>query len=269
MKRTIIQSIIAFILLFTVTFAVCIYDYNREKVETAVENEVVIEKLKYNEIEDLLDATTSFRIQGYEFVHEFQRINNIVYTIKEDDLIDEWYEMLYNSSIDTHESDEFLYGWLIYYLAENNNYCNTTRTNTRSPGDKYCEVGANYVSVSYNDDLRVIEIEDTYTKKDLAFDTAATTQIIEGLNYAYVISQGEKTEGYDEAVQWFYDKAEENKEYVTREYDDYFTPGLIFKYDYEDLKPVHGKTWEWIVLNSDKHGRHRYVIIDIQHYAGL
>ncbi len=259
MKKRVLTQFMALSLLCYVTWQVCSYDYNRETVE---ENEVVIEKLEYSDINDLLDAS----VKGVDYEAQAQITNNIIYTIIEDDLLDELHETLYNAEFEDRATQQHKNGWLIYYLASSNLYCNTAETFEWRYINAFCEVGYEYVYIYSESDLNLIYVYNLNSVELLVYDTVLTERLLEAIDYAYIIGQGEETEGYDEAVQWFYDKAEENQEYVTREFDDHFTPEVVFRDSFGRLKPVNGNGWEWVLSNYDNY---RFTIEDIKDYIGL
>lgn len=77
------------------------------------EAEEELTKIEYDSVEELMEDIST---------HTKSDINNMVYTILEDDILDEVKEIGYNQEYPQNPSDGYIY--LIIYLAENELYCN-------------------------------------------------------------------------------------------------------------------------------------------------
>lgn len=172
--------------------------------ELTKENLVIeeLEKIEYDDLAELeeyileIDSTISV-----------DKINNIVYTIKEDNLEDWYYDVVYN-----FQSKRYGIGlsskWLIYDLAINDQYCYT-----KAVDDEYCYVSETetkdntimldaYSSELYFD-YGVVIIESSTNGEEL-YLSARADELFDVLNNAYIVAQGESTQGYNEAIEFLY-----------------------------------------------------------------
>ncbi len=216
-----------------------------------VQEEVKYEKLEYSNVEDLFQYVTVSSVS-------YQDINNIAYTIREDDILDEYQELAYEVSYSEYDKGEKIMIWLAYYYAEIEQYCDEVTIYPRFP----CNIGGVEVVSDIYFHLPAIIIHDAneMVKKDGKFiyspikvySVKETEVFSQAIDNAYIISQGEGTPGYDEAMNWSYELAVSNGSYLT--YSGFTESYSSFCVDnYENLREMQGKDIDWLVENYDEY----------------
>ncbi len=216
-----------------------------------VQEEVKYEKLEYSTVEDLFQYVTVSSVS-------YQDINNIAYTIREDDVLDEYQELAYEVSYSEYNKGEKIMIWLAYYYAETEQYCDEVTIYPRFPcnidgvevaGDLYTHLPA----IIIHDANEMVEKDGKFIFSPIkVYPVEKTETLLQAIDNAYIISQGEGTPGYEEAMNWSYEVAVSNG---SSKKIDTFKDGYldeIVKYE-PQLQEMQGKDIDWLVEHYDEY----------------
>lgn len=273
-KRHKIKIVVVLVIL-TVLIANKLFEnyLHREMIKLRIDD---FEKIEYDSVESLVvwfdttdfdesivDPDTSRLVKRYNYTSV---INNVVYTITEDQIIDEFYEVIYSYNSETRLKED---AWLIYDLAINNQYCHYQRVNPRvcqvsETEIKSLERSNQDISKDWLRDLQVVKIESSTDKNyPILYETKISDHFLEAIDNAYIINQGVDTPGYDEAMKWSYDLAKSNGSEVDFEQ---------FKQSYSDRLADYSKELEILKdltleeITYDYH-KFRHLLNDIDYYV--
>ncbi len=222
-----------------------------------VQEEVKYEKLEYSSVEDLIEQLVDDEIEKYE------NINNVAYTIREDDLFDEFYEYAYNTSYSKYDIIDRQKIWLTYYYAETGQYCSDEKKAFN------CKIDDVSINVDYYWYLAAIIIHDGYKDRFedgiyiysplKVYSVKETETQLQAIDNAYIISQGAGTPGYEEAMNWSYEVA------VSNGYKgNYYLFSENYKLNIVEYEPqlqeMQGKDIDWLVENYDEYSEVHYTI---------
>lgn len=216
-----IKNIIAAITLVAVLSAQ-IFVYLPREINRVQSNltqyDLVLNEFDKLEYEQLSDIEHFFRENKANLT--IDQINNLVFTIEEDNL-EEWlFELAYNYRYDSIETDDM---WFVYDLALNNEYCYK-----RMAIENICYISEDKFKIShaalFNETTKYgMGIIYTNDLESIVYPSAKSELMLESISNAYIIAQGPKTDGYDEAMKWSRDVALSNKYIISEDFDsDYY-----------------------------------------------
>lgn len=206
-----------------------------------------------------------------EFIEEMDvldnngEINKLVYTIKNHKLEEWYYDFVYTSPEST---DTQSFRWFIYDLVTNDQYCYSKLDENKKP-EKNASMTSDecYISVGVSKhwDEQLIKGEENqdpdifYATGQVISSTGEVTTysskysdvLLELIDHAYIISQGEGAEGYEEAMKESYKLVEPTTNATYDEFSNEYSREIItHESQLEELKDM---SLDEVIRNYDEY----------------
>lgn len=248
------------LILIVILFGPKLYRYINYEL---TKDNLVMEELEKIEYDDL--AELEAYLLEIDFRVSVDRLNNIVYTIKEDNLEDWYYDFVYNYQYSDYG---ILSLWFAYDLSINDQYCYT-----KVVDDEYCYVSETETknnTVLFDADSSApyldygVAIIESSIYGETLYSSASSNELLEVIDDAYIIIQGPTTNGYDESVERLYSLSRERGSELDKElFTSWFTANVQKNKD--NLKEMKDLSIEELIGN---YSEYRHVIDNLSNQIG-
>lgn len=218
------------LLLIVIIFGPKLYRYTNYEL---TKNDLIItepEKIEYSDLAELEEYLYSL---DYYYILSSD-LNNIAYTIKEDNLEDWYKDFVYNYQ---YRDFAIIKLWFAYDLAINDQYCHTkviddedcyvSDTETKNPGTL---VDANITAVSAKYGVVILE---SSTKGNIFYDSARSEELIGFIDDAQIVIQGSDTPGYNKALDRLFSSYKNNDGHLDKEKFEFYFISDMTEYNEE------------------------------------